>query len=309
MSDLKETITHYVRQFEQTASELYGGIGKYNSELFPESGWLQARLVLANSIAASKAYVFKYYISGDEDIFLPPIDHFLTGHGISEIAPLAKGTKSAAFEAKIPNNTSARFVLRIGNNVRIDRFLKNPSFDVSASMLDNRIWCPLGLQPHAQTILAYKKDESLYDKKRLNLELLPLVGIVQRGRPKGFDVFLNEHILDGTPYRVWEHKDLGVLFDGTPVYVDSGSLNFKSADLAVIHARDQYRPEWQQQIMVTIAKNCAAVGWPSSLSWVQQAQDGKFVTKQSVLYGGPLKSLVATRPLVRLREARPAAEA
>lgn len=151
----------------------------------------------------------------------------------------------------------------------------------------DRPWNPLLIQPHALGLFVEPVGNT---RHTLGLSLFTSkVPMVPPQQPPGLDRFLNQYILRDTPYQVHDHKDLSVMRDGTPIYGDPDSIGFRNRELERRHARDQWKPEWQQQVMRTIHHNSLAAGLPPHLHSVVETAPGsnRFITKQQHLQPAP----------------------
>lgn len=124
--------------------------------------------------------------------------------------------------------------------------------------------CPLVLQAHHRMEL---KDVNVY------AEVMPFVATLCDSEiPVGFQTIL-PRLLDQTCFEInVEFKDLAVLPDGTPVYVDPGAINLRNWE------RQPTQADYDQ-----IRENTAKLGLPEPLSWV--LPDGRF--KQELFFPAP----------------------
>ena len=210
-------------------------------------------------------------IAADRQTYLPALEAWLLDHGVVELAYLSQGLEGSVFVAYVDDASTPCLAFRIGlsDAGRID-------------LAHNRPWCPLVLQPHSKALVVH------WYKSELSLELLPLVKIVPEYTPHGFDRFINDCVLRGTPFVVSGNRDWGGLADGTPVCVDPGNLNFRTPALAKEHRQEQFSPAWQQEIMGVIDENCRRNGPSSPFSWCVRSSEGCFISKQQYLHPNPM---------------------
>ncbi len=147
---------------------------------------------------------------------------------------------------------------------------------------NRKVWCPLILEQHSKTMVSNNHVETA-------LELLPLLRIVSDDDLEGFGSIIYE-ALDNTPYELLFKKDVGVMYDGTPIFVDPGNIVFCDKASEKKYAKRQFTPEFQQEIMRVIDENCNRIGLPAPLRWVAKQGD-LYVTRQSLLYKNPFPSI------------------
>jgi hypothetical protein len=181
------------------------------------------------------------------------VSEFLKKQGFFEFHAVAEGGTAFCYE-------SQGIAIRIG---------PMPSASPSRVQLgDIRHCCPLVLQSHHSIAMPQAGMRS---------EIMPFVGMLEDGDiPESFQVMLPA-LLDKTCFEVnIEFKDLAVLPDGTPIYVDPGAINLKS---------------WDEQPTVRdfdiIRENTQKLNLPEPLSWV--LPDGRF--KQELFFPKPVNAL------------------
>lgn len=137
---------------------------------------------------------------------------------------------------------------------------------------DIRDPCPLILQPEHSFYFDITKI-----KFGSTFEVLPFIQMINDfAIPEDFQHLVHA-ILNGTCFEAnAEFKDLGVLPDGTPIYVDPGAINLKDKN-------QQPTAEDFQKIV----ENTKRLEWPEDLSWV--LPDGSF--KQEKFFPKPQNSV------------------
>jgi hypothetical protein len=176
--------------------------------------------------------------------------------GLNEFSYVARGSSAICF-------TSNNHAIRAGV-----RTSKKPS---RTDMGDIRDQCPLILQENHRVYIS---------RVGLLFEVLPFISMIDdREIPTVFQDLVPK-LLHQTCFEINnEDKDLGILPDGTPIYVDPGAINLRN---------------WKQQPTAqdfeTITENAQKLGWPKDLSWV--LPDGKF--KQEQFFLKPENSLNLT---------------
>lgn len=190
------------------------------------------------------------YIDDMQPAHLARVQKKLAGLNLHQFNFVADGTTSVCYES----------------DGRIVRFgpapVKLPPHLLERSYI--RDACPLVLQAHHKMALS---DINIF------VEVMPYVAtLCDSDIPDAFKNIL-PCVLDQTCFEVnVEFKDLAVLPDGTPVYVDPGAINLK---------------DWAHQPTQTdfdkIAENTAKLGLPEPLSWV--LPDGRF--KQELFFPAP----------------------
>jgi hypothetical protein len=222
----------------------------------------------------------------DPEKFRGPIEKWMKENHITELAPLAKGYygwTATVFLARV-KGAHTQQIVRIGTENGAMPHLEIP-------------WNPLLLQPHS---VGYMRHED--PVQRLVLSRGSVAPMVDPGKPPGFDRFMNDYILSGTPYRVKENKDWSLLSDGTPLSGDpADGLVFSDAAKAHQHANDRHNPVAQKEIMRTIYSNTRRLEkglqdiygkdfrLPDSMNFVVRNANGSFSTKQSLLLTDPLQ--------------------
>ena len=155
-------------------------------------------------------------------------------------------------------------------------------------------WNPFQLQPVVNSIFLHRQNGKT-TKLALMRSFKP--PMIPEKEPIGFDKFMNEHILTGTPWVITDHKDLNVLPDGTPIY--SGTvdcINFRNPEAKRLHKANQRKPEYQQIIMAVIHANYERANVPDSMRCVVKTENG-FMTKQGFLFRQePVRSIHRIRP-------------
>ena len=121
--------------------------------------------------------------------------------------------------------------------------------------------CPLVIQP------SFKMH---FQRAAVYFEVMPLIKMVgDADIPMSFKRLMPQ-VVEGTCFEASVvNKDLGVLFDGTPIYVDPGAFRLK--DYRVLPSEDDFQ---------RIRENCEALKLPEPLSWV--LPDGRF--KQEIFH-------------------------
>lgn len=174
--------------------------------------------------------------------------------GLSEFKFVAEGSYTACFE-------SAGQAFRVG---------RMPG---RSKVGDARYNCPLIIQPNHAAKLTSKSLLSA----TIMFEALPFVTLINDESPAPwmFGRVLGE-ILDGTCFEPSSStKDLAVLPDGTPIYVDPGAI--KLEDESILPTQKDFE---------IIRENTERMNLPEPMSWV--LPDGSF--KQYQFFPRPLES-------------------
>jgi hypothetical protein len=178
---------------------------------------------------------------------LETVQDVLESEGLENFTFSARGGSSICFRSR-------DFAVRVGPAPMGSKVKKNERALV-------REFCPLVLQPS----ITIKTDRS-----RVMFEVMPFVLNLRNGRvPEAFSETVVE-VFENTAFNpADEDKDLGVLPDGTLVYLDPDAVYLK--DQAV---------EPTQHDFDLIRENARKAGWPDELAWV--TNEGLF--KQSQFY-------------------------
>ena len=183
----------------------------------------------------------------------------LTQIGLQEFSYVARGSSAICFTS---NNQAIRAGIRTSKKPR------------RSEMGDIRDECPLVLQ----------EDHHVHISKfDVRFEVLPFLAMIENSEiPEVFQNMIPK-ILHGTCFEVNnEDRDLAVLPDGTPIYVDPGAINLR---------------KWKQQPTTEdfekIKENTECLGWPEDLSWI--LPDGRF--KQEQFFPKPVNPLKSTLQL------------
>lgn len=237
----------------------------------------------------------------DRKTYMPAIEKWLADNrvtGLELVAHGYHGWTGACFKAQFENSQVPQIVRMAAETGSMPHL--------------SRLWNPLLLQAHSQTIFMHRHKRGNH---KLSLERMPIAPMVPPGEPHGFDAFLNQHILAGTPFKVKDHKDLSVFLDTpsigkphnfTPVYGDPDSISFATRALARAHyAKDLWDPSWQQTVLRTIHKNSERIGLPPSMRWAVETAPDVYATKQAAFLPDPLALDMPVRAIVRLRTSEP----
>jgi len=231
----------------------------------------------------------------DRDIFRPYLEHWLAENHIVDLSHVARG-----YEEWTANIFQARLAgLEVPQNISVGT-------EAGTMPYLRTHWNPLHLQPDVLTIFVHRQGKEYY---KLAISRAPFVPMVpENEKPAGFADFMEGTILNGTPWKVaegknWRGKDLVVFRHGTPVYGGAAhSLVFASDPAAKRHIRDQWKPEYQQEIMRVIHENSERAGLPPSMRWVVETSEGSgiFLTRQSTEFPNPLQISGPARSIIRV---------
>ncbi|MCB1562454.1 MAG: hypothetical protein KDJ75_02675 [Alphaproteobacteria bacterium] len=252
----QEQAHFYARYFMEARDKLYDqdSKGMYNARFFQNRTWGIPKNVLRHAL--NNPTDFTQWDDRDRDYIPDILKVFDDNYGVSALSLVAQGYdgwKASVFYAQFFDDVEPH-IIRVGAQDSLHHF--------------SIPYMPLNQQPYARTIFSREHGET--DKiSQLVVERGPAPSMVDfiwhKGEPyppPGFGEFLNNHILKNTPYEVKMHRDLCVLWDGTPVYGDPDSLRFKDPSMEF----KEMTPESLQNVMTTIAQNCREVGWPEHLS-------------------------------------------
>ena len=281
--------SEFARYFNKLAQSAYerdddGGCKLViaNVDSIYDEEWFSPHEAIERKVKGKKNSLWLNHLAGDKELFMPPILKWFQENDITELSLYGQGDTATAYQARMGDDNDTRFIVRIGSD------WAEPTLDF------RRAWSPFILQPKSKMILENQSTA------RVVLEILPLVKLVPELETLRFSEFLNMTLLQQTPYKVLISKDLGILPDGTPVYVDPGSLNFKHKILAERFDTIQYTAKWQQGVMENIFCMAKGFGYREPLNWVVKGSSGDFVTKQSTLYTNFMPSKPSVLRIIKL---------
>jgi hypothetical protein len=306
-NDLSKEIKKYTDYFGSLARESYDtATGNPKTSLLPAVQWQRPMEAIE--------YAFDHpwqsndpnhnpvgWGNFDREAFRPYIENWLQQNRIAALSHVAHGYNgwtANVFLAQI-EGVSEPQIVSIGTEAGEMPHLRTA-------------WNPIHRQPDTQNVFVHRQNGESY---KLALSRGPFVPMVpENEKPSSVADFFDRHILIGTPYKVGEGRDLSVLRDGTPIYGGAtDSLQFISDEAARRHARDQWKPEYQQEIMRTIHNNTERLQadlrsikgdqyiLPDSLRWVVEISPGVFAPKQATLVPDPLQLATPARSIARVK--------
>lgn len=191
-----------------------------------------------------------------QKILEPAGDQLLT-KGLKEFSYVARGSSAVCL-------TSEGKAIRVGiSPVKISN---------RTDLSDVRDPCSLILQPEHSVDVAFANA-----RMGVIFEALPYIHMINDNDiPEDFQKLVHA-LLSGTSYVANnEFKDLGVLPDGTPIYVDPGAINLKRKGLTA-----------SKEDAAVIEANADKLGWPKDLTWL--LPNGRF--KQEAFFPKPADPL------------------
>lgn len=239
---------------------------KYKAEQFyrphtPEESWVPRRIPMPDEfktlidywdvITAPTAF-FEEHEDGDQLQSLTAeelqgVADILSHQGFSNFSHVLDGGSAKCFR-------TGHVALRVGPVPKGDKIDQNLV----------RAFCPLVVQPETQILC--KNSHVLF-------EVMPFIPKLDDDEIPDLFGGIMQEILDGTCFILYDHdKDLGLLPDGTPIYLDPDGVSLENPYVTPT-----------QEDFDQVRENALRMGWPEDLVWT--LLDGSF--KQHKFYPKP----------------------